>query len=121
MNELIDTAINIFDEAKVKKLRETDAVISDYVDKIEGKSAEQADEKEELWNELTNYYQSSLGLVARSISDEEHYRTACVEKNRRFLAHVELALTYSRSSYNERLKEALSRMVMNFTNLTMPG
>lgn len=121
MNELIDTAINIFDEDKVKKLRETDAVISDYVDKIEGKSAEQVDEKEELWNELTNYYQSSLGLVARSISDEEHYRTACVEKNRRFLSHVELALTYSRSSYNERLKEALSRMVMNFTNLTMPG
>lgn len=70
---------------------------------------------------MTNYYQSSLGLVARSISDEEHYRTACVEKNRRFLSDVKLALTYSRSSYNERLKEALSRMVMNFTNLTMPG
>ena len=121
MNELIDTAINIFAENKVSHLREIKTEISNYANKIAGKNTrEQFDEAEELWNQLTCYYQDSLCLVTRDVSGQENYKKVSVLQNKKFLLNTELALTYSRNSYNEKLKEALSRMVMDFTNLTNP-
>lgn len=121
MTELIETAKNLFDKNKVDKLGEIKNCIGDHlrqIDKIY--NSRQYDEVDELWDKLSRYYRTALCLPIKNVSEEESYKIDCMKQNEQFLSDTELTLVYSRKSYNEKLKEALSRMVMNFTNQTRP-
>ena len=111
IDELIDTAVNLFDKEKIIKLRNVSSGIDNYISDIEN-DGHDAEKKDSIWDALLEYYEKELGLPKRNFTNIESYKRECYLENKKFLANVGLTLRYSRNSYNEKLKEALCRAVI---------
>lgn len=121
MEELISIAENIFDERKIESLKNIKTEICNYMNKIENRmEAKQFDEAEKQWSELLSFYRTKLCLPINDLTDTDRYNKASAYQNSLFLSNVELALTYSRKSYNEKLREAMSRMIITIDKNGVP-
>ena len=112
-NEMISAAVNLFDKGRIEKLGEIEKKIEAFTAGIEEQSDEGGSgEKERIWDELLEYYEKEMCLPERNFTNIENYKRESFMADKKFLSGVELTLKYSRSSYNEQLKEALSRVVI---------
>lgn len=112
-NEMISAAVNLFDKGRIEKLGEIGKKIEAFTAGIEEQSDEGGSgEKERIWDELLEYYEKEMCLPERNFTNIENYKKESFMADKKFLSGVELTLKYSRSSYNEQLKEALSRVVI---------
>ena len=112
-NEMISAAVNLFDKGRIEKLGEIGKKIEAFTARIEEQSDEGGSgEKERIWDELLEYYEKEMCLPERNFTNIENYKKESFMADKKFLSGVELTLKYSRSSYNEQLKEALSRVVI---------
>lgn len=109
MNELIDTAVNIFDRDKVEQLKNVKEGVDNFISTVEEQSA---DDIEKAWDDMLEYYQSNMWLPKKNFSNMDIYKKEYFNLNRKLLSNVSLALRYSRNGYNEKLKEALSRIMI---------
>lgn len=74
----------------------------------------------ELFEQLLQEYQKVVFLPEKNLSDVEKYAQSCYQQQLQLLAKSDLALKYSRTSYNVKLKEALARFVLIFTDSSNP-
>lgn len=102
-------------DAKGGMLAEFKGNLEDEIDELADASPDIADQ---TWARLLSSYQDCFGLPERVFDDTygSKYKAALGK----FLQGDNLALRYSRSSYNAKLREALSSAVLRADNSTLP-
>ena len=68
------------------------------------------DEKEQVYEEIVDEYRKTVFLPERDFSDLDKYFSQYEQLQQAFLKNDKLALTYDRSTFNEALVEALSKV-----------
>lgn len=69
----------------------------------------------EDWERILKRYQQTVALPPRDFSNIDSYHEVYSQKLNEFLSGEELALKYSRTSYNDKLKTALSMAMIQST------
>lgn len=64
------------------------------------------------FDDILKKFQNTIALPNKNLTDESVYLHDTIKLNEKYLNPNQLALTYSRKSYNEQLKEALSRVTI---------
>nr|MBP3597975.1 DUF262 domain-containing protein [Eubacterium sp.] len=88
------------------KLRE------DIMEKLDKLNEVQEEDKDEFYSDILKQYQSEVGLPKKDLTDMECYKRSYRTKLYNMLDSDQLVLSYNRSSYNSRLKEALSNIMI---------
>ena len=91
----------------------------DYIIGILDKT-EEADKDDAFFDKLLNDYQQYLYLPPRDFTDINSYCREFSDKLSTFLDKSDLALKYSRDSYNKKLKLALSDIFIKVTDTEVP-
>lgn len=99
----------LFGENKKKVICEIKKRITNALDDI---NELDDDKKESVYEDLVKGYQSVFELPEKNITDLNDYKKKCEFKLKLALDKDELAIFYSRDSYNKRLKEALSKIIV---------
>ena len=83
---------------------------------------EEADdeEKDELWENILEVYHEKLYLPVKNFNDEKAYKKAYGAELKDFFEDEELALRYSRKTYNDKLKTAMANVWIRMTNAEGP-
>lgn len=95
---------------KYEKLREN---IIERLDEINDMNEE---DKQELYDSLLSDYQKQMCLPMKNLSNIEQYCLEYSKLQKACIRKEELALKYSRDVYNEKMKDALSRIVVLVRN-----
>ena len=66
MNELIDTAVNIFDRDKVEQFKNVKEGVDNFISSVEEQSADDIDN---TWDDMLEYYQSNMWLPKKNFSN----------------------------------------------------
>lgn len=103
-------------DKKMDDLENLKRELSSDIDDIDN---DKQDAASRTWSKLLHEFQDHYGLPERIFDDS--YATKYKGALHSFLAEDELALRYSRVSYNAKLKEALSSIVLLADNSTMPA
>lgn len=76
--------------------------------------------KETKWDQLLEEYRESVGLPTEKYADTAEYEKKYCDALYSFLLPDDLAIQYSRSSYNKKLKEALAHvLIADFERLNL--
>lgn len=114
LTDLGETSGLLFGESIQAKIKNKSSDILNKID--EADSSDQGD----LFEELLKEYQDVVFLPEKNLSDTNAYAQQCHTLQRKLLDKSELALTYSRTSYNIKLKEALAKFVVIFSDSNNP-
>lgn len=76
--------------------------------------------RDEKYNEILLLYQENVGLPEKNFTDMNDYKRQYVDKIRHTILNEDIALKYSRASYNQKLKEALSRILVKVSKVENP-
>lgn len=100
---------NLFGSKNVEKYSELREKIVGKLDEINDVEEE---EKEELYTAIIKEFEKSMSLPEKNLSYIEHYQSEYEKKQYAYLEDDELALQYSRETFNEKLKKALSKVLV---------
>lgn len=108
-NELIDCYAQLLSQGQLVALKDSCAEIVAGIDEIQDAEDE---EKNKKWEELLAKYRAAVGLPGEDTIANGEYEGYYCEALYKFLKDAPLAVHYSRSSYNESLKQALAHVVV---------
>ena len=111
--DLEKTARNLFDENKVNKLIEVHSSIEKILDQISDE--EDSEQKEYLYEKVLREFQKTTGLPEKNQSDNDTYLNLYMNAFGEFLRNCQLSLKYERSLYNEKIKQAMKRCVIELS------
>lgn len=115
---LENTADNIFDCEIVEKITKMHAEINNLLENAS--EEENAEKRENLYEQVLKEYQSVLGLPEKNLSDRTKYLEEYKDKLAEYLSQSCLTLKYRRNSYNDKLKEALKYCYIEISNAQNP-
>lgn len=118
MTDMEETALNLFDSQKINKMKEVHEQIGDMLE-IAGEE-ENLQKKEQIYENAVKMFQEALGLPEKNLSDRKKYCSEYSSKLGDYLSDCKFALTYKRSSYNEKMLEALKRCMIELSNSENP-
>ncbi len=117
----LDTSLSRLEEiagvlfgAKIKKSIEE--IHKDIVYKIDNDNGDD----ENLYDNLLVAYQKTVFLPEKNLTDTPKYLKECYHKQQELIASSDLALKYSRESYNLKLKNALANSVIILSDSMNP-
>lgn len=109
ISKLIDCYSLFGSKTKAQSIRDTKDEIIQKINEIGDLNESQ---RSDAWDQVLAIYQNSVGLPTYDLSDIDKYNKEHSAKLVEFLKEDTLALSYSRMSYNEKLIEALSLVVL---------
>lgn len=108
-NELIDCYAQLLSQGRLGALKDSCAEIVAGIDEIQDAEDE---EKNRKWEELLAKYRDAVGLPGEGAIATGEYEDYYCSALYKFLKDAPLAVHYSRSSYNENLRQALAHVVV---------
>lgn len=116
INKLEDCYKKLLGNENVFKIQSAKTEIERDLEKFD----DYPEERERICEDIENIYKNKLKLADKDFSDMEKYKKEYKAKLDSFFMDEELCLKYSRESYNKKLKEALSRVVIKVTDDSKP-
>ncbi len=116
--KLENTAENIFNTGFIKEIRTVHTQINNLLE--QANEEENTELKEVLYEQALKEYQETLGLPGKNLSDKEKYLNEYRKGLSEVLLKSCLTLNYRRSSYNEKIKEALKCCYIEISNVKNP-
>lgn len=113
LGKLVDCYSKIVGINNADKLQEMHEKIINTLELI---SELQGAEKEEKYDELTKYYQMTVGLPEKNLNNIDNYINEYNIGLYNFLKREEFSLKYSRTSLNEKLREALGKVYIELSD-----
>lgn len=99
---------NLFGCKYVDKFERIQKEISEKLEMVD--SSEKPDEIELLYKQMLEIYREELQLETKNLTDINKFLLLNESKQKNFIKDDELAITYSRESYNEVMIEALAQI-----------
>lgn len=109
LDQFAQTYGQLFGTKHIKAIRQVNENILEEMETIINEEAEQ---RESIYENLLRQYENVVSLPVKDLSDMRQYYLQYTNKLSSFLAGDELALCYSRETFNKNLKEALSRIIV---------
>lgn len=118
LSNLENTADTLFDDKIIEKIRKIHTEVNNLLEKAS--EEEDAEKRESLYEQVLKDYQNTLGLPEKNLSDKTKYLEEYIQKLSEYLSDSSLTLKYRRTSYNEKIKEALKFCYIELSNTKNP-